>query len=260
MDFLMRKKQFVVILMMILSSTMMACGASIPEMTEEQHEQVVEYAAGLLLKYDKNYDNRLLTEEEAQIAAEEAQKKAQREAQAQAKRLENENNAQEAVQAEDGNQTGQGEKSAAGSEAASVKTSRIEEFYSIADLQINYAGYQLADFYPEEASEYMTLKADKGTKLLVFNFDVTNPGQQDVALDMISINPQLKISINGGTPEYTLMTILENDLSSYKGTIPAGTTQRLVLLGTVSEETAAGIQTVSLIMKSDAEDVEALLN
>ena len=31
------------------------CGSEIPEMTEEQQELVVEYAAGELLKFDKNH-------------------------------------------------------------------------------------------------------------------------------------------------------------------------------------------------------------
>ena len=46
------------------SLCMTACGASIPELTEEQNALVVEYAAGLLLKYDANYENRLVEEAE----------------------------------------------------------------------------------------------------------------------------------------------------------------------------------------------------
>lgn len=35
------------------------CGNHIPEMTKEQSAQISEYAAGLLLKYDKGNVNRL---------------------------------------------------------------------------------------------------------------------------------------------------------------------------------------------------------
>ena len=39
---------------------MAACGVTGVELTEEQNSQIVEYAAGLLLKYDANYHGRLV--------------------------------------------------------------------------------------------------------------------------------------------------------------------------------------------------------
>ena len=50
-----------------------ACGVSGPELTEEQNAQVVEYAAGLMLKYDENYHSRLEEEIEEEPAEEPAE-------------------------------------------------------------------------------------------------------------------------------------------------------------------------------------------
>ena len=69
-------KRLGIVLLTAASLLLSACGASIPsiptipEMTEEESAQVVEYAAGLLLKYDTNYHSRLVEspeQEEAEV-------------------------------------------------------------------------------------------------------------------------------------------------------------------------------------------------
>ncbi len=40
---------------------MTGCGAEVPELTEEETETISEYAAGVLLKYDRVSKGRLLT-------------------------------------------------------------------------------------------------------------------------------------------------------------------------------------------------------
>ncbi|MCM1087931.1 MAG: hypothetical protein NC419_07215, partial [Muribaculaceae bacterium] len=36
------------------------CGNTMPELTEEENDIITEYAVSLLLKYDKNYNSRLI--------------------------------------------------------------------------------------------------------------------------------------------------------------------------------------------------------
>ena len=45
---------------LILAAAVTGCGNSIPEMTGEQQELVVEYAADVLVKHSKNYDGKLV--------------------------------------------------------------------------------------------------------------------------------------------------------------------------------------------------------
>ena len=51
----MKKRMMSLLLLGMVGSMLTGCGKAIPEMTEEQHKLVVQYAADVLLKYDKNY-------------------------------------------------------------------------------------------------------------------------------------------------------------------------------------------------------------
>ena len=52
----MRKKITGIVILIFITAFAAGCGNKIPEMTEQQQELIVEYAAGTVLKYDKNYD------------------------------------------------------------------------------------------------------------------------------------------------------------------------------------------------------------
>ena len=67
------KKVLVGVLVGIAGMGLMGCGSTIPEMTKEQQELVVEYAAGEVLKFDKNHTFKLTDLEEAEEEAKEEQ-------------------------------------------------------------------------------------------------------------------------------------------------------------------------------------------
>ena len=71
----MKKKTIAVCCMASALMAVSGCGNAIPDMSEEQGAIVAEYAAGLLLKYDKNYTTRLVEEEAA--ASEEPEEEAE---------------------------------------------------------------------------------------------------------------------------------------------------------------------------------------
>ena len=60
---------------------MTGCGSVMPDLTEEETEIISEYAAGVLLKYDRVHGGRLMSEAEYEM---EENKKAEREAAASA--------------------------------------------------------------------------------------------------------------------------------------------------------------------------------
>lgn len=226
-----------------------ACGSTaIPDMTEEQNEQVVEYAAGLLLKYDENKHSRLMEREEEAVQEEPVE----------VQTPEPESKPEELPQAAEEPEVVDVSEPA----AAEEKSRSIEEFYGLEGVEIKYTGFELKDSYPDESSDELILamQATKGCKLLVLHFEVNNVSGQDVNLDMVSAGAKFKISINGEPPKYALTTMLLNDLGSYKGTIAAGEYANLVLMSEITEEKASGIQSVSLSMKNAAEDADALLN
>ncbi len=229
---------------------MAACGSSMPELTEEQNRLIVEYAAGLLLKYDENYHGRIVEIEEEPAPVEEPETAVEEPAAEEPEEQE----AAEAVenpQAPDEVQMGE-----------EIAEKSIEEFYGIEGVTIAYTGYEIKDTYPEvtEDNLFFAMNASAGAKLLVFSFDVTNVSGQDLNLDMAAYDTKFKISINGESPKYILTTMLLDDLASFTGTIPAGASEKLVLVSEIPEEESGSIQTISLLMKNALEDAQLTLN
>lgn len=226
------------------SLCMAACGSAIPDMTEEQNALIVEYAAGLLLKYDENYHGRLV--ETPESSEEELVKLEPQEEESQ-------------LQEESAQTTPVVDIS---EEPEMIEYRSIEEFYGISGVTINYIGYELKDMYPDAGADdlFFAMSASNGSKLVVLNFDVANVSGQDMNLDMLSLGMKFKVSINGEAPRYALTTMLANDLASYSGTIATGASEQLVLVIEVPQEKAQSIQTLSLVMKNVAEDATILLN
>lgn len=260
----MKKRKLGIACLITVAVSMTACGSSIPEMTEDQNAQIVEYAAGLLLKYDANYDGRLVDMEES---APEENTSVETPAPAEGETL-----PQETEAADSTDMSGTAETDAADTEggtaaetAASEKRS-MEEFYGIEGITIKYTGYELRDVYSgddgqEETQDLaLAMTATKGCKLLVLNFEVTNSGTADENIDMLTAGAKFKISINGGESKYALSTMLPNDLSSYVGTAAPGALMNLVLVREIPEDEAGTIETISLSMRNTSEEATILLD
>ncbi|HBA69497.1 MAG TPA: hypothetical protein DCZ40_09100 [Lachnospiraceae bacterium] len=228
-----------------------ACGSPAPELTEEQNDQVVEYAAGLLLKYDENYHGRLVEEEEE---PEEEIVQAVQKTETAAEEPEKDTSAADAVR-----ETAEED---AEEEPEVIENRSIEEFYGIEGVTISYTGYEVKDTYPDNGEDdlFFAMNASDGCKLIILNFNVANISGQDKSLDMASLGTKFRISINGESYKYALTTMLLNDMSSYIGTIPAGGSENLVLVCEVPEENADSVQTVTLMMKNAAENAQLALN
>ena len=226
---------------------MAACGSSMPELTEEQNKLIVEYAAGLLLKYDENNHGRIVEIEEVAEPVEEQEVPVEESVAEEPEVTEAPENQQtpDEVQMEE-----------------AIAERSIEEFYGIEGVTITYTGYEVKDTYPDTTGEdlFFAMNASAGSKLLVFNFNVTNVVGQDLNLDMAAHDTKFKISINGESPKYILTTMLMNDLSSFIGTIPAGASENLVLVSEIPEEESDSVQTVALLMKNELEDAQLSLN
>lgn len=248
MDTIMKKwHRLGIIGIMAAALSLPACGVSGPELTEEQSAQIVEYAAGLMLKYDANYHSRLAeedaTEEEPVAAPAEP--------------------VEQPAEDEPMEETAGGEATEeSGQEQEETADKSIEEFCGLEGTVISYTGYEAKDVYPETGGDDLVfaMNASEGCKLIVLNFDVQNTGGQDLNLDMLSLGTKFKISLNGASPKYALTTMLENDLASYIGTIPAGGSENLVLICEMKEEEAGAIETIRLSMRNASGEAGLTLN
>lgn len=228
---------------------MTGCGSVMPDLTEEETEIISEYAAGVLLKYDRVHSGRLMSVAEYEM---EENKKAEREAAASVEQpVEQENAAEENAEAE--NTTVDTEVVDVSQDAEAAVPSTIEGYYDIQDITFQYTGYELTDSYPsgnEEDNIFFAMDATEGMQLLVLKFTATNVSSADQTLDMIGYGARFKVSVNGGSGENALSTMLLNDLQNYKDVIPAGAGAELVSIVEVPQATT--VESIDFILRGDA--------
>ncbi len=113
-------------------------------------------------------------------------------------------------------------------------------------LFLTYSGYSVASSYADE-NDVFSITAVEGSKLLVLNFKLVNTSGMDVTVDMEKANPHFQVILNGVNVGYTNVTMLDDDLSSFTGTIPAGAKQNMVLIKQMKAEKVKNIDTLGLI-------------
>lgn len=226
------------------------CGQKIPEMSDAQSQQVTEYAASLLMRYDQNNPSRLLSDValETELARLQvmAEKKAFIQAQEQARKEKEESDKAEREKAIQ-------DATLSGNNQEVVTPQYIEEFYNIEGFQIRYQGYQVLASYPDAAeSEYFSMSAPIGNKLVVFEFQVTNITGEEKELDMISVDPKFTVSFNEQGAKSALTTLLLDDMANFRGSIPASENVKLVIVAQVSDADAENISSIAIKMKNDS--------
>lgn len=244
------KKVLVGVLVGIAGMGLMGCGSTIPEMTKEQQELVVEYAAGEVLKFDKNHTFKLTDLEEAEEEAKEEQ------ATAEAVPAENGEDEEDAPDKQEGILPD--DVTVIDKEQENVS---IEQFLGLDDIQITYTGFEVADSYPSDSDEevYFYMDATQNRKLLVLKFDLKNTSAGEKDVDLAASQVRYKIIVDGLALN-ALTTLLLNDMAYFQGTLAAGESAEVVVVGEVALEQADQVEALELVMKSVDDTATISLN
>ena len=219
---------------------MTGCGNQIPELSKEEMEQVGEYAALTLLKYDTNHRSRLVDEALVEEYEKELEEKAKQEAMTPTPKP-------TPVGMDPVADTPVIEKT---QEPVLASPISIEECLGLpTGLQIAYQGYTIETSYPKDdsAKEYFVLDAAE-----VLDFTVENQGTNDEKVNLFSTDSFFVITINDGESYNAQTTMLLNDLSTYVGTLEQGTSQDMVLMFEVEQEVADNISKLTLQYKKES--------
>lgn len=233
-------KRMNVLLCSVAAAFLMTGCGEMPDLTQEETELISEYAVGVLLKYDRAYNNRLvdtsaydLAEEETEPSEEEIQEE------------EPEPEVEEPAEVVDVSQD----------EEVQPAISSVEEYYGIPNLAISYTGYEIADSYPpseEGAVPVFSMDASPGTQLLVLKFNVQNTSGQDQQMDMLGYGATFRVSVNGEASKGALATMLVNDMQTYDDVIPANAAVEMVSIVEVPQGTNVG--SIDFILRGNGED------
>lgn len=181
---------------------------------------------------------------------EEENKKAEREAARVAERERQEAaEAEESASEEESTSNGTKVIDASQDEETPAPPATIEEYYGIENFTFQYSGYELVESYPSNTEEeiFFAMDATEGMQLLVLKFTVSNAGAAEQEIDMLGYGARFKVSVNGGSSENALSTMLLNDLQTYKGVVPAGSGVELVSIVEVPQSTA--IETIDFVLR-----------
>ena len=218
------------------------CGQVI-DLTDEENHLIAEYAAELLLKYDRNYDTRYnpdeledttetMTETDAtpspttEVVSTTEAATTEQDAPADGQTTQAQPVTDEAVKEDIG---------------ATVDSDfDIAAFVGESRISVRYAYYMVVDSYPsyDQDGMYIEVQAPEGYKLLVLKFEVENKTNEEQAVDLYNKDVNYNIVVDNSRTTKQMLTILADDLYTYDKTIQASSREEAVLLYTVSDSVA----------------------
>lgn len=219
------------------------------ELSEEDTVRVAQYAADLVLKYDNNYKERLLTLDEQAEAREKLRLAAEKDEKLQ-ELLEQKNNAKtekDTGKTEIGTNNGGTE----GETQEEAVMYALNDVVKVDGFTFQNNGYDVLDEYPEVSQDgnnmAMELTAASGKKLLVLKYGITNITDSKAECNLFDKDISAKVVVNGNINADSMITMLLNDFSTLKTDIDPGVTYEAVLIFEIPEE-ASDIQSLALRM------------
>ncbi len=231
--------------LIICISSIMLCGCTeYPGIKDSDMDLVAEYAAGLLLEHSQTRDNRLMDVEEAMlIFEEEKQEEIEKEPEEEIKEEEEPVTEPEEPKQPDTPVTDN-------TEVPEETTYPVNNVMGMELLSVQFNGYEIKDSYPDGSGAFFALDAGAGNKLLVAKVILTNNTDGSVDINMLDTNVSFKMSLDGNGYKFALSTMLLDDLSTYTGTLSAGSSAEFVLISEWNEEAIANITNPTLYIKN----------
>ncbi|MCR4610826.1 MAG: hypothetical protein K5644_02895 [Lachnospiraceae bacterium] len=206
------------------------CGCSwVQSISDEDMKSIATYSAKMVAKYNvKQIDGVVHIDEYdvLQIADEQAKEEAKKQKAA---------NTTNSTKSNSSNST---------NNATATKTPvPLSTALGISGVDFKYQGQEVKDSY---ANAVYDMSPGAGNKFLVMKFKVTNTSGGDTKVDVLSLNPKFKATLNGASTATNDLSLMPEDLSTYQGTLKAGESKDLIILFQFKSEDLANIQSVSL--------------
>lgn len=215
----MKKKRLVLFIVLCLLLSMAGCMQSI-ELTDSESDQVAEYAAYLLLKYDKYYSPTLMDHDEFD------ETKAQLSATPIPTPTPTPVNTQGSIS---GSGAGSGE------EPTDAPVYTLDDITGFKRFTLEYTGHSFEQSFTTDR-EYFFINAPSGKQILVCKFLFTNVSQKARSLQTTDLKLNYKLHISEKAVLDARVSLLENDIQYLDTEVDAGVGYEAVLLFFVDEE------------------------
>lgn len=211
------------------------CGDEMMVLTESEEAVIVNYSAGTLAKHNSYQQEGMSAvypkeeEEEEEQSAEGEEEKKEPEAEGQA--------------SGNGNQGSQ--QDSGGGESPNAVS--MTEALAVPGVEFSYQDYSVYDSYKQ--GDYYSADAAEGNVFFILNVNISNVGTEAVPCDLLTKQPIFTLKINGEAGVKNEVTMLENDIATYTGTLEPGQTVAGILLFEVSAETGENVSSLQLTMQ-----------
>lgn len=232
------KKLWCLLAIFVLSVTLTGCGV---ELSEEENRVIAEYAADLLLKYDRDYTSSLVEEE---VPA--TEQTTQAPSTDSTTEVTTEEPSTQPPQESSSTESPASEDTTGSSDAAGEID--IGKIVGLEGISITYNQCMFLDRYPsvDQDGAFIYLEADPGYQLVVIKFDIANITAQDIAVDLLNTDINYKLVYNQTKAASPMLTILMDDLGTYESVVPAGNEQSAVLVFQISKDLISQIQSLDI--------------
>ncbi len=235
------KKASILLCSMAAALLMTGC-ATVPDLTQSETELISEYAVGVLLKYDKGHGRKLVDTTGYEPEEEEPEQEPPVEEIPEEPEPEQEETPEVVDVSQDEEET-------------QPTASSVEQYYGIPNIMISYTGWEMADSYPPQTEgevPYFTMDASNGMQLLVLKFNAQNLTGEDQSMNMMGYQATFRVSVNGEASKGALATMLVNDMQTFDGVIPAGSSVDMVSIVEVPQGTNPN--TIDFILRGGEQD------
>lgn len=205
------------------------------ELSTEENRIIAEYAAELLLKYDRNYQTKYLDEEDTTEFIQESQTEDESTEVTTEEPTTEEASEEEKTSDTEASETGDGQEVLPPSDDGSVQD--IAVIAGLEGISILYNRCMFLDRYPsiDQDGAFIYLEADEGYKLVVVKFDMINTTSEDRQVDLLNSALDYRLVLNESRAAKPMLTILMDDLGTFSAVVPADSEQSAVLVFQMSD-------------------------
>jgi len=226
------KKRIIILGMTLLLCCMGGCLQEVP-LTDAEMDAVAEYAAGLLLKHDLNYNSPLLPEK---IMEE----------------LLNPSPTPVPTEIPDDISNGNSDGKVTPTpvpEVTEETNAQLTEIIGLDGFEVKYVGY-VDNGSAIENNSYYSLEAKKGYKYITLNFTIRNLTQEEKVFDASGQKLTYMLDVDVKNRYRAVLSMLKNDMQYMDITIPAEGTETAVLVFEIKDTESEQLH----LILSDSED------
>lgn len=205
------KKYKAIIATGLIVVTCSSCGSTIA-LSQEQNDRAAEYIAGVLLKYDKNYNSKLISSTIEPIQ----------------------------TQSPEPTQSPEQQKATSvpkGTEKPKENKVKPADLLNDDTLKITYHSFSLQDSYKEKESG-VQIDAKKNQKLAILKFRIKNTSKKSAKANLSSKELSYRLVVNGEKTYKPLLTITLNDIQYFEETLKGKETKELNLIFAIDKTKA----------------------